>query len=137
MIADRTAFLPALLAEMDQKYRFEVVSGELEPTSGKVPSLSALVASGVSYAAISDSDYERFLSQVASVAQANDASFGAWKQFYYDVLSKGILIWRRDRGAVKYMQPGLAVYHLPRAEQVMNGSDHRNLEMPDATDAEP
>jgi len=137
VIADRTAFLPALLAEMDQKYRFEVVSGELEPTSGKVPSLSALVASGVSYAAISDSDYERFLSQVASVAQANDASFGAWKQFYYDVLSKGILIWRRDRGAVKYMQPGLAVYHLPRAEQVMNASDHRNLEMPDATDAEP
>jgi hypothetical protein len=57
------------------------------------------------------------------------------KQFYYDVLSKGILIWRSDRGAVKYMQPGLAVYRLPRTEQI-NGSNHRNVETPDTTDAE-
>jgi len=131
VIADRTAFLPALLAEMNQKYRFELVSGEIKPTAGKVPSVAELAASGVSYAALSDSDYERFFSHVVSVAQANDASFGALKQFYYDVLSKGILIWRSDRGAVKYMQPGLAVYRLPRTEQIMKGSNHRNVEMPD------
>jgi 4-amino-4-deoxy-L-arabinose transferase-like glycosyltransferase len=117
VIADRTAFLPGLLAETNQKCRFELVSGEIKPTGGKVPLLAQLVASGVSYAALSDSDYDRFFSQVASVAQANDTSFSALKQFYFEVLSKGILIWRRERGTVKYMQPGLAVYRLPRAQR--------------------
>src|SRR5262249_29282267 len=107
VIADRTAFLPDLLAETNQKCRFELVSGEIKPAAGKLPSLADLAASGVSYCALSDSDYERFFSRVVSVAQANDPSFSALKQFYYDVLNKGILIWRRDRGAVKYMQPGL------------------------------
>jgi hypothetical protein len=131
VIADRTAFLPALLAERNQKCRFELVRGEIKPSPGKLPSLAELIASGVSYAALSESDYERFFSRVVSVAQANDASFSALKQFYYDVLSKGILIWRRDRGAVKYMQPGLAVYRLPRAEQAMIESRHRTIVMPD------
>jgi hypothetical protein len=130
VIADRTALLPNLLAQTNQKIHFDLVRGEIKAVAGKPPSLAEFVASGVSYAALADSDYERFFSQVASVAQANDVSFGTAKQFYSDIFNKGILIWRRDRGAVKYMQPGLAVYRLPRPEQIMDGAQRRNAEVP-------
>jgi hypothetical protein len=113
VIADHTAMLPSLLAKTNQRLHFNLVRGEIKAVDANPPSLAECVTSGVTHAALSDADFERYFSHVASVAQANDVSFSAAKQFYSDIFNKGILIWRRDRGAVKYMQPGLAVYRLP------------------------
>jgi hypothetical protein len=113
VIADHTAMLPSLLAKTNQRLHFNLVRGEIKAVDANPPSLAECVTSGVTHAALSDADFERYFSHVASVAQANDVSFSAAKQFYSDIFNKGILIWRRDRGAVMYMQPGLAVYRLP------------------------
>jgi hypothetical protein len=113
VIADHTALLPSLLAKTNEKLHFDLVNGEIKAVGSNTPSLAEYVTSGVTYAALSDSDYERYFSRVASVAQANDLAFSAAKKFYSDIFNQGILVWRRDRGAVKYMQPGLAVYRLP------------------------
>jgi dolichyl-phosphate-mannose-protein mannosyltransferase len=126
VIADHAALLSSLLAKANQKSHFDLVRDEIKAVDGEHLSLAELVTSGVNYAALSDSDYEPYFSHVASVAQANDVSFTAAKIFYSEVFNKGVLIWRRDRGAVKYMQPGLAVYRLPTPEQIMEGTPPPN-----------
>jgi hypothetical protein len=128
VIADRATLLPGLLAETNQRFHFDLFRGEIQSVADSGPSLAEFITFGVNYAALSDADYERFFSRVASVAQANDASFSAAKQFYSDVFSKGILIWRRNRGAVKYMQPGLSVYRLPTPEPAMGEIRQKDTE---------
>jgi hypothetical protein len=128
VIADRATLLSSLLAETNQKLHFELFRGEIQSVADSGPSLAEFITSGVNYAALSDADYERFFSRVASVAQANDPSFSAAKQFYSDVFSRGILIWRRNRGAVKYMQPGLSVYRLPTPEPAMGDIQQGDME---------
>jgi hypothetical protein len=49
------------------------------------------------------------------VARANNQAVNSTKQFYSDLFKNGTLIWSRSQGPVPYLQPGLEVYHLPRA----------------------
>ncbi len=115
VIADPSVLLPQLLAESKQKYRFSLLSAGFPKMTNDLPWFEQLVTAGADYVVVSDSDYEDFFSGAVSVARANDQSIHAAKQFYSDLFKKGTLIWSRDRGPVPYLQPGLEIYHLPRA----------------------
>ena len=77
--------------------------------------LEQIAAEGVDYVVTSASDYQIFFSGAASVAMVNDESLHAAKQFYSGLFKNGTLIWSRNRGPVPYLQPGLEIYHVPRA----------------------
>ncbi len=115
VIADPSVLLPQLLAESKQKYRFSLLSAGFPKMTNDLPWFEQLVTAGADYVVVSDSDYEDFFSGAVSVARANDQSIHGAKQFYSDLFKKGTLIWSRDRGPVPYLQPGLEIYHLPRA----------------------
>jgi hypothetical protein len=116
VVADSTVLLPQLLAKTKQKYRFDLLMDRFPKMTYDQARLEQLIAAGVNYIVVSESDYKSLLSSAVSVAMVNDESIKAAKRFYSDLFKKGTLIWSRDLGPVPYLQPGLEIYHLPRSD---------------------
>jgi Dolichyl-phosphate-mannose-protein mannosyltransferase len=115
VVADTSALLPNLLAETKQKYRFALLTDDKAIDHNDLTRFDRMVAAGVDYAVVSESDYTHFFSTVVSVALLNNQSFEASKQFYSELFKKGTLVWSRTLGPVPYLQPGLKIYHLPKS----------------------
>jgi hypothetical protein len=115
VLADPAVLLPKLLAERKQKYRFSLLMDGLPKPMDDQSLLGQVVGAGAGYVVVSPSDYKGLLSGAVSVARANNQAVNSIKQFYFDLFKNGTLIWSRSQGPVPYLQPGLEVYHLPRA----------------------
>jgi len=114
VIADPSVLLPRLLAETRQKYRFNLLMDGFPKAAEDKSLLGQIVAAGVGYVVVSASDYKSLLSSTVSVAEANNQSVNATKQYYSELFKKGTLIWSRSQGPVTHLQPGLEVYRVPR-----------------------
>jgi 4-amino-4-deoxy-L-arabinose transferase-like glycosyltransferase len=115
VLADPAVLLPKLLAERKQKYRFALLMDGLPKPREDQSLLAQVVGAGAGYVVVSPSDYKGLFSGAVSVARANNQAVNSTKQFYSDLFKNGTLIWSRSQGPVPYLQPGLEVYHLPRA----------------------
>jgi hypothetical protein len=115
VVADTSVLLPNLLAETRQKYRFSLLASDSAIEGNDLTRFDRILAAGVDYAVVSESDYTPFFSTVVSVALLNNQSFEAAKQFYSELFKKGTLVWSRSLGPVPYLQPGLKIYRLPRS----------------------
>lgn len=77
--------------------------------------MEELRARGVTHLAISASDYGRFLLPGLVPQKSERADFGRRRAFYEELLRDGDFIFRRERGAVLYLHPGIRLYPLPPA----------------------
>ena len=78
--------------------------------------LDALRARGVTHVAVSESDYGRFFLPSVRPQPAEAEDFARRKSFYEDLFLHGFLLFRRDRGTVLYLHPGIRLYRLPPKE---------------------
>jgi Dolichyl-phosphate-mannose-protein mannosyltransferase len=115
VVADTSVLLPDLLMETKGKYRFALVTNDSVFDRNDLTRFDQIVAAGVDYVVVSESDYTPLFSAVVSVALLNNQSFEASKQFYSELFKKGTLVWSRALGPVPYLQPGLKIYRLPKS----------------------
>ncbi len=79
-------------------------------------SISEQRAKGVTHVAISESDYGRFFLRGLSPRPGEEEKSSRRKAFYEELLRDGgDPLFRRDRGVVLYLHPGLRVYRMPPA----------------------
>ena len=75
-------------------------------------------ARGVTHVAVSESDYGRFFLRGLGPQPGKEEEFVRRKAFYEELLRDGgEPLFRRDRGTVLYLHPGLRVYRLPPADE--------------------
>ena len=77
--------------------------------------MAELRARGVTHLAVSASDYGRFLLPGLVPQKREREDFERRRAFYEELLRDGELIFRRERGAVLYLHPGIRLYPLPPA----------------------
>ncbi|MDQ3624890.1 MAG: glycosyltransferase family 39 protein [Verrucomicrobiota bacterium] len=75
-------------------------------------SLEELRAKGITHVAVSESDYGRFFLKNLRPQNAGDPDFARRKLFYERLLREGDLVFKRDRGTVIYLHPGIHVYRI-------------------------
>ncbi len=78
--------------------------------------LDVLRARGVTHVAVSESDYGRFFLRSVRPQAAEAEDFARRKSFYEDLFQHGVLLFRRERGTVLYLHPGIRLYRLPPKE---------------------
>jgi hypothetical protein len=98
---DKTRFHPMPQKILSERY------------AADVGSVDQMREKGVTFVAVSESDYGKF--QLRSLRpQAEEAeSYARRKEFYDNLLRDGELLFERERGAVLYLHPGIRVYRLP------------------------
>ena len=74
-------------------------------------------AQGVTHVAISRSDYERFFLPGLRPRAGGEEEFARRRAFYEELRKVGKEVFRRERGTVLYLHPGLEVYRLPTAAE--------------------
>jgi hypothetical protein len=72
-------------------------------------------ARGVTHVAISRSDYERFFLPGLRPRAGEDEVFARRRAFYEELRNVGEEVFRKERGTVLYLHPGIEVYRLPAA----------------------
>jgi hypothetical protein len=68
---------------------------------------------GVTYLAVSESDYGGFLLSGVHSTAGKSADFNRRKAFYEELLRDGTPVFQRERGNVLYLHPGIRLYPLP------------------------
>jgi 4-amino-4-deoxy-L-arabinose transferase-like glycosyltransferase len=126
VVADSSVLLTKLLPETKQKYRFSLLTDGFPKPVDDQPLLVQVAAAGASYVVVSSSDYKSLLARPVSVARANDQSINSVRQFYSELFKKGTLLWSRNQGPVRYLQPGLEVYRLPRPGNAAESGEKPN-----------
>jgi hypothetical protein len=111
--ADPSVLLPQLLAESKWKHEFVLVTDKLLDPKEDRPNIDQLTDAGIDYVVVCPADYQNLFAANGSFATA-DKSFNASKQFYLELFKRGTLLWRRDPGPVRNLQPGLEIYRLPK-----------------------
>jgi hypothetical protein len=114
--ADPSVLLPQLLAQSKQKHEFVLVTEKRFNIKEHRPELDQLADAGIDYVVVSPSNYQNLLAATDSIATSDDESIYASKQFYLELFKKGTLLWRRDPGPVRNLQPGLEIYLLPKSQ---------------------
>jgi hypothetical protein len=114
--ADPSVLLPQLLAQSKQKHEFVLVTEKHFNIKEDRPELDQLADAGIDYVVVSPSNYQNLLAATDSIATSDDESIYASKQFYLELFKKGTLLWRRDPGPVRNLQPGLEIYLLPKSQ---------------------
>jgi hypothetical protein len=84
-----------------------------ERYAADVGSIDQMRQMGVTFVAVSESDYGKFRLRSLRPQAEEAASFARRKKFYDNLLRDGELVFERERGAVLYLHPGLRVYRLP------------------------
>lgn len=74
-------------------------------------------ARGVTHVAISRSDYERFFLPGLRPRAGEEKEFARRRAFYAELREVGEEVFRRERGTVLYLHPGLQVYRLPAVSE--------------------
>ncbi len=74
-------------------------------------------AKGVTHVAISRSDYEKFFLPGLRPRAGQEKEFAHRRAFYEELRKVGKEVFRRERGTVLYLHPGLEVYRLPTAAE--------------------
>jgi hypothetical protein len=69
----------------------------------------------VTHVAISRSDYERFFLPGLRPRAGEDEVFARRRAFYEELRNVGEEVFRKERGTVLYLHPGIEVYRLPAA----------------------
>lgn len=67
---------------------------------------------GVTYVAVSQSDYGRFSSDSLRPKKGEEETFAKQKRFYEQLFREGDRVFERDRGTVLYLHPGIYVYRI-------------------------
>jgi hypothetical protein len=97
---DKTRFPPMPQKILSERY------------AADVGSIDKMREMGVTFVAVSESDYGKFR-LVSLRPQAEEAeSFARRKEFYDNLLRDGELVFERERGVVLYLHPGIRVYRL-------------------------
>jgi hypothetical protein len=111
--ADPSVLLPQLLGQSKQKHEFVLVSEERLNMKEDLPKLAD---AGVDYVVVSPADYQELFAATGPLATSDDKALSASKQFYAELFKRGTLLWRRDPGPVRNLQPGLEIYRLPKKQ---------------------
>ena len=77
--------------------------------------MEELRARGVTHLAVSPTDYGRFLLPGLIPREGERAGFEHRKAFYEELLRSEEPIFRRERGVVLYLHPGIRLYRVPPA----------------------
>lgn len=71
---------------------------------------------GVTYLAVSETDYGRFFLKDVHPKKNEAADFERRKTFYETLKREGDLLFQRERGTVLYLHPGIRLYAMPPGE---------------------
>lgn len=75
-------------------------------------SLEELKAQGVTHVAVSQSDYGRFFLKGLRPQEGYADEYAAKQKFYQRLFTEAELLWKRERGTVIYLHPGIELYRL-------------------------
>jgi hypothetical protein len=98
---DKTRFRPMPQKILSERY------------AADVGSIEKMRDMGVTFVAVSESDYGIFRLRSLRPQAEEAESFARRKEFYDNLLRDGELLFERERGTVLYLHPGIRVYRLP------------------------
>jgi hypothetical protein len=84
-----------------------------ERYAADVGSIEKMRDLGVTFVAVSESDYGKFRLRSLRPQAEEAESFARRKEFYDNLLRDDELLFERERGVVLYLHPGIRVYRLP------------------------